>query len=84
MGSEEVLIQDGEVSVKGQPVPDGKPRLLHGEGSFPLLGYSAHSLGQAVRLGRSCCDPQVLLGNLKVKGQEGISLARSTSVCLQL
>lgn len=38
MGSEEVLIQDGEVSVKGQPVPDGKPRLLHGEGSFPLLG----------------------------------------------
>lgn len=57
MGSEEVLIQDGEVSVKGQPVPDGEPRLLHGEGSFPLLRYSAHSLGQAVRLGQSCCDP---------------------------
>lgn len=43
MGPEEVLIQDGEVSVKGQPVPVGEPRLLHGEGSFPPLGWSAHS-----------------------------------------
>lgn len=35
MGPEEVLIKDGEVSVKGQPVPVGEPRLLHGEDGVP-------------------------------------------------
>jgi hypothetical protein len=31
MGSEEVLVQGGDVFVKGQLVPDGEPQLLHGE-----------------------------------------------------
>lgn len=31
MGPEEVLIENGEVSVNGQPVPADEPRLLHGE-----------------------------------------------------
>lgn len=43
MGPAEVLIRDGEVSVKGQPVPVGEPRLLHGEGFFTPLGWSAYS-----------------------------------------
>lgn len=38
MGPEEVLIRDGEVSVKGQSVPVGEPRLLHGEVSSLLWG----------------------------------------------
>lgn len=38
MGPEEVLIQDGEVSVKDQPVPVGEPQLLHGEAFFTSLG----------------------------------------------
>jgi hypothetical protein len=43
MGPEEVLIQDGEVSVKGQPVPVGEPQLLHGKGFFTPLRFSAYS-----------------------------------------
>lgn len=43
MGPEEVLIQDGEVSVKGKPVPVGEPQLLDGEGFFTPLGLSAYS-----------------------------------------
>lgn len=55
MGSEEVLIQDGEVSVKGQPVPDGEPRLLHGmslqwQGDWLVL---SGGLGVVVKLDRS-------------------------------
>ncbi|CAO2603537.1 Sspo, partial [Lemmus lemmus] len=55
MGSEEVLIQDGEVSLKGQPVPDGEPRLLHGmslqwQGDWLVL---SGGLGVVVRLDRS-------------------------------
>lgn len=46
MGPEEVLIQDGHVSVKGQLVPEGQSWLLHGE-----------STGGA----RGCPGPHVLL-----------------------
>ncbi|GAB1290783.1 SCO-spondin [Apodemus speciosus] len=55
MGPEEVLIQDGEVSVKGQPVPVGEPRLLHGmslqwQGDWLVLSGGP---GVVVRLDRS-------------------------------
>ncbi|XP_017177065.1 SCO-spondin isoform X4 [Mus musculus] len=55
MGPEEVLIQDGEVSVKGQPVPVGEPQLLHGmslqwQGDWLVL---SGGLGVVVRLDRS-------------------------------
>uniref|UniRef100_UPI004038E811 SCO-spondin-like n=1 Tax=Callospermophilus lateralis TaxID=76772 RepID=UPI004038E811 len=55
MGSEEVQIQGRDVSVKGQFVPDGEPRLLHGlslqwQGDWLVL---SGGLGVVVRLDRS-------------------------------
>ncbi|XP_055461492.1 SCO-spondin [Psammomys obesus] len=55
MGPEEVLIKNGEVSVNGQPVPVGEPRLLHGlslqwQGDWLVL---SGGLGVVVRLDRS-------------------------------
>nr|XP_045016023.1 SCO-spondin [Jaculus jaculus] len=55
MGPEEVLIQGGEVFVKGQLVPDGEARLLHGlsrqwQGDWLVLSGGP---GVTVRLDRS-------------------------------
>ncbi|XP_005404818.1 PREDICTED: SCO-spondin [Chinchilla lanigera] len=55
MGSEDVLIRGGAVSVKGQLVPEGESRLLHGlslqwQGDWLVL---SGGLGVVVRLDRS-------------------------------
>ncbi|XP_042533232.1 SCO-spondin-like [Dipodomys spectabilis] len=55
MGSDEVLVQAGNVSVNGQLVPSGEPRLLHGlslqwQGDWLVL---SGGLGVVVRLDRS-------------------------------
>lgn len=86
MGSEDVLIRGGVVSVKGQLVPEGESRLLHGEDPVPFQGVPPPP--RAVEGQSGYILTMVLRTLLKVRSPEGarpgsnVTLGRS--YCLTL